>query len=98
MPGERASPGEVAARLEALAGELASRGWSARLDILPGRLPRLRAANPAVPELAEDIYAQSLADGTWWYWWSWAEPIAADAVGAAEVVIRALRAAAEAGR
>jgi hypothetical protein len=71
MSGERPGPGEVEARLEALAAELASRGWPARLDEPRGRLSRLRVRNPGAA-LPEDIYAQPLADGSWRYWWSWA--------------------------
>lgn len=26
---------------------------------------------------AEDVYAWRGQDGTWWYWWPWAERIAA---------------------
>jgi hypothetical protein len=72
MPGDRPGPGEAATRLQALASELTSRGWPARLDIPPGRLPRLQTADPTAPALAEDIYAQPTADGTWHYWWPWA--------------------------
>ncbi|HUY45879.1 MAG TPA: hypothetical protein VMV92_09165 [Streptosporangiaceae bacterium] len=97
MPGERPGPGEAITRLEALAAELDGRGWPARLGAPPGRLPRLRAANPDAAALAENIYAQPVADGTWWYWWPWAEPIAAEPAGAAEVITRALRAVTAAG-
>ena len=41
-----------------------------------GRVPSLRVLNPAAPALAEEVYAGSCEDGTWWFWWSWAERIA----------------------
>jgi hypothetical protein len=89
-----AGPAEAVTHLEALAAELAARGWPARLNTPPGRLPSLHAANPepGAAALAEDIYAAPVADGTWRYWWPWAQPIAADPAGAAEVITRALRA------
>jgi hypothetical protein len=42
-----------------------------------GRVPSLRVVNPAAPALAEDVYAGCCEDGSWWFWWSWAERIAA---------------------
>jgi hypothetical protein len=90
MPGDRPGPADAVAWLDQLVTELAGRGWPAWVDAPPGRLPRMRAANPAAAGLAEDIYAQPAADGTWRYWWPWAEPIAADPAGAAEVITRAL--------
>jgi hypothetical protein len=68
------SPAEAVTHLEALAAELAARGWPARLDAPPGRLPSLHAANPepGAAALAEYIYAAPVADGTWRYWWPWA--------------------------
>jgi hypothetical protein len=42
-----------------------------------GRVPSLRVINPAAPALAEDVYAGCCGDGSWWFWWSWAERIAA---------------------
>ena len=40
-------------------------------------MPSLRVVNPAAPALAEDVYAGYCEDGSWWFWWSWAERIAA---------------------
>ena len=83
------APAEMTARLEALATQLAVHGWAARLDAPPGRVPSLHARNPApgAAALSEHIYAQPGADGTWRYWWPWAEPIAE----AAAVIVRVLR-------
>jgi hypothetical protein len=61
-------------RLERLAAELRGRGLTADLVVVPGRIPRLEVVHPAGP--AEDVYAWRCQDGTWWFWWSWAERIA----------------------
>ncbi len=88
-----AERGEAVARLEALAGELAERGWKARLEAPPGRLPSVYAGNPVpgAAVLSERIYAQPRADGTWAYWWPWAQPIATAPADAAAVIVRVLR-------
>lgn len=60
--------------LDRLAGELdrkyAIRAW---VTAPPGRTPALCAF--AGPGREQDVYADA-ADGTWWYWWPWAERIA----------------------
>jgi len=61
-------------RLEHLAVELRRRGMTAGLVLAPGRIPRLEVVHAAGP--AEDVYAWRCEDGTWWFWWSWAERIA----------------------
>ena len=77
-------------RLEHLALELRRRGMTADLVVAPGRIPRLEVVYPAGP--AEDVYAWRGQDGTWWFWWSWAERIAvADDVDlAASTIVRVL--------
>jgi hypothetical protein len=77
-------------RLDALAAELAGQGWAARLEAPPRRLPRLYVQNPAAPALSEHVYAQRRRDGTWTYWWPWAQPIASAAAEAAAIIIAAL--------
>lgn len=62
-------------RLENLAGALASRGLHADVLAPLGRIPRLQVMSPGA-DRAEDIYAWRCQDGSWWYWWSWAERIA----------------------
>ena len=91
--GLRASSAEVIDRLDALATELTSHGWTATLQAPPGRTPRLYARNPepGAAALSESIYAQPRADGTWSYWWPWAEPIADSADAAAAIIVRVLR-------
>ncbi len=80
------------ARLEGLAVVLASRGLRARLITPPGQVPSLHVVNPAATALAEDVYAGRGQDGRWWFWWSWAEQIAAseDLEGAASTIERVL--------
>jgi hypothetical protein len=76
-------------QLDALAAELARHGWAARLEAPPGRLARLHVQNPAAPALSEYVCAQPRRDGTWTYWWPWAEPIASEAVEAAAIIVGA---------
>ncbi|HEU5419125.1 MAG TPA: hypothetical protein VFV41_15640 [Streptosporangiaceae bacterium] len=82
------------ARLESLAGALCQHGLRTRLVTPPGRVPSLHVVNPAAPALAEDVYAGRGRDGQWWFWWSWAERIAAgeDLAGAARRIRRVLAA------
>ena len=62
--------------LESLAAGLARLGLTARLQAPAGRIPSLYVVNPAASVLAENVVAACGRDGTWWYWWSWAERIA----------------------
>jgi hypothetical protein len=61
--------------LEGLADALTQRGLRARLMEPQGRVPSLHVVHPLASALAEDIYAGRGQDGTWWFWWSWAERI-----------------------
>jgi hypothetical protein len=81
-------------RLEMLAEVLAQHGLRTSLMAPPGRVPSLHVVNPAAPALAEDVYAGRGQDGTWWFWWSWAERIAIwdDLEGAAALIRRVLAA------
>ena len=80
----------VITQLETLAAELVGHGWAARLEEPPRRLPRLHVQNPAAPALSEYVYAQPRRDGTWTYWWPWAQPIASAAAKAAAIITAAL--------
>jgi hypothetical protein len=82
------------ARLEGLAGVLAEHGLRAKVLTPPGRVPSLHVVNPAASVLAEDVYAGRAQDGLWWFWWSWAERIAAseDLESAALMIKRVLAA------
>jgi hypothetical protein len=81
-------------RLEGLAEVLAKHGLRTSLMAPPGRVPSLHVVNPAASALAEDVYAGRGQDGTWWFWWSWAERIAAwdDLDGAAALIKQVLAA------
>jgi hypothetical protein len=76
--------------LEALGADLGRAGWVTRLHITPGRAPSLHVQNPAAAQLADTIWAAPKDDG-FWFWWSWAEPIAKDPAAAAAIIVRALR-------
>jgi hypothetical protein len=80
------------ARLEGLAEVLADLGLRARVVAPPGRVPSVHVVNPRAAVLAEDVYAGRGQDGRWWFWWSWAEQIAAgdDLEGAAARIGRVL--------
>jgi len=81
-------------RLEGLAEVLSHHGLRASLMAPPGRVPSLHVVNPAASVLAEDVYTGRGQDGTWWFWWSWAERIASgeDLEGAAAMIKRVLAA------
>jgi hypothetical protein len=83
------------ARLEGLGAILADRGLRTQLLTPRGRVPSLHVVNPSAAALAEDVYAGRGQDGLWWFWWSWAERIAAgeDLEGAAALIERVLRVA-----
>ncbi len=80
------------ARLEGLAAILAGHGLQTQMMTPPGRVPSLHVVNPLASALAEDVYAGRGQDGLWWFWWSWAERIAAgdDIDGAAALIERVL--------
>lgn len=66
---------EAAGQLGALARELAERGFTARVMNAGGN-ECLAVVNRSVPELRENVYAIPDNDGTWWFRWSWGDPIA----------------------
>jgi hypothetical protein len=77
--------------LNTLGAKLTAAGYRTRLDVAPDRIPSLHVQNPAGVRLQETIYAAPRS-GSWSYWWSWAEPIAADADEAAVTIARVLAA------
>lgn len=81
-------------RLECLAEMLAQHGLRASLTTSPESAPSLHVVNPGAPVLAEDVYAGRAKDGSYWFWWSWAERIAAgeDLEGAAARIKKVLAA------
>ena len=94
--GTTADKAELVARLDALAAELAVLGWASSVRE-PGRVPCLYARNPepGAEALSEHVFAGRRRDGTWLFWWPWAEPIAESAGEAAAVIVRVLRPAGE---
>jgi hypothetical protein len=86
-------------RLEGLAEVLSRHGLRASLMAPPGRVPSLHVVNPEASVLAEDVYIGRGQDGTWWFWWSWAERIASgeDVERAAAMIKQVLAARDQAG-
>jgi hypothetical protein len=81
-------------RLEGLAEVLAHHGLRTSLMAPQGRVPSLHVVNPTASAMAEDVYAGRAQDGTWWFWWSWAERIAAwDDLESAAALIKQVLAA-----
>jgi hypothetical protein len=63
--------------LDALAAQLRDRGWTAYINMAPGRLPRLFVQDPHQRAECGDVVAvPSGPAGELWYWFSWAERIA----------------------
>lgn len=65
----------AAAQLGALAENLEARGFTAHVTQAGGRACA-GVANRSVPQLSETVHAAPAEDGTWWFWWSWADRIA----------------------
>jgi hypothetical protein len=63
------------AQLGMLAGNRTGRGFTAQ-GAQSGRYPCVLVAHGSVPQLSETVYAAPADDGTWWFWWSWADRIA----------------------
>jgi hypothetical protein len=61
--------------LTALETELGRRGWWVTLDATQ-RVARLCIHNPAASGMeGASVVAAQCCDGTWWFWWPWAERI-----------------------
>jgi hypothetical protein len=65
---------EATRQLEALAKDLKARGFEVRL-VNTGRYAGVRVAHRVVSQLSETVYIGPAEDGTWWFWWSWADQI-----------------------
>ena len=87
------APAGLRGALDRLSAELSALGWASRVRALPGRPAGLRVVNPepGAAALSEDVYARPGEGGGWAFWWPWGEVIAADAAGAAAVIVRVLR-------
>ena len=83
---------EQLTHLERLAGELASRGFTAEL-LGTGREPSVRATNPDNAEFTERVLCRRADDGAWCFWWPWKQPIgsADDLTSVAAKIMTALR-------
>lgn len=89
----RETPADILARLDALAAELAVRGWTTRVKAPRSDFPSLYARNPEPGALAlpEHIYARPKPDGAWTYCWPWGQPIAESPDTAAAIIVHVLR-------
>jgi hypothetical protein len=70
-----ASAGDAARQLEALAENLTGRGLHAHVLRAHGQICA-RVSSRAASQHSETVYAAPAADGSWWFWWSWADRIA----------------------
>jgi hypothetical protein len=66
---------EAAMQLEALAEDLEGRGFIATVTQAGGDA-RVSVVNRLASQLSENVYAARAGDGSWWFWWSWADRIA----------------------
>jgi hypothetical protein len=62
-------------QLGVLAVNLRGRGFTAQVT-RTGSRGCVGVASQFVPQLSETVYAAPADDGTWWFWWSWADRIA----------------------
>jgi hypothetical protein len=67
--------GPAVAQVEALAADMAGRGFETAVSRDDGTLS-LSVINRAAPGSRENIAARPADDGSWWFWWSWGERIA----------------------
>jgi len=53
----------------------------------------LTVVNKAASQLSDNVYAAPAGDGSWWFWWSWAERLSPikDVAVAAHAITRVLR-------
>jgi hypothetical protein len=68
--------GQEAGYLIALKAELSGRGLESAIDV-SGYSTRLRLDSPTVQvaPFDQNVVAAPCCDGTWWYWFPWAERI-----------------------
>jgi hypothetical protein len=64
----------AAERLLGLADDLGGRGFATNI-VRTNAGTRLRVISREANRLTEDVYVAPAGDGTWWFWWSWAERI-----------------------
>jgi hypothetical protein len=66
---------QAAEQLEELAEDVKKRGFLAQV-MRGDRHMCVNVVNRAVPQLSENVYAAPAEDGSWWFWWSWADRLA----------------------
>lgn len=72
---DTAAATQAVGQLEALAADLSARGLAT--TIVTGRShPCVNVVNKSASQMHEDVYAAPAGDGSWWFWWSWADRIA----------------------
>ena len=81
------TPGVAQAWLDALGEKLRAEGYRVVLNAPADRSPSLDVMNPSVPMMRDRVTAGLRADGAWWYWFSFGEPLS-DAIDLAEAVRR----------
>lgn len=69
-------PTDPLVQLEHLSARLRAAGLTAALVRRAGDWPHLDVVNPSAPALNEDLTAAPDADGVWWLWSSWQQPLA----------------------
>ena len=71
---ETATAAQVAGQLEVLAADLSGRGFATSI-LTDHQYPCVKVVNESATQLFEHVYAAPAADGSWWFWWSWKDPI-----------------------
>jgi hypothetical protein len=75
MSVDHVDAGKAAEQLKALAEDVQKRGFAAHV-VQDGRYASVSVINRSVPQLSENVYIAPAEDGSWWFWWSWADRLA----------------------
>lgn len=81
------TPGIAQVWLAALGARLRGEGYQVVLNAPVDIFPSLDVVNPEVPMMRDRLTAGLRADGAWWYWFSFGEPVS-DAIDLGEAVRR----------
>jgi hypothetical protein len=65
---------DTCAQVEALAAKLSRRGFATTV-VSGGQYVGVTVLNRDAAHMADNIYAAPDRDGSWWFWWSWADRI-----------------------
>lgn len=72
-----ANPADMAVdHLDRLNEALIMSGWNASVSTPADRWPYVHVVNPYMRALNENVAAAPDTEGRWFFWWSWAEPVA----------------------